>query len=83
MTRVLNAENDLLKHDWAVVKGFRRAIGENIRDALDGRYHNQLKHRVLQYKNILPRKYFTHLKDTWVILDERMTDQLKKNYYRG
>ena len=83
MIQVLNVENDLLKHDWAVVKGFRWAINENICDVLDRCYHNQLKHFVLHYKNVLPRRYFTHLKDRWVILDERMTDQLKKNYYRG
>ena len=34
---LLTADNDLLKHDWAIILGFRRAIGLNIRDALDSR----------------------------------------------
>ena len=39
---LLTAENDLLKHNWAIVKGFRRALSLNIQDALDSCYHNQL-----------------------------------------
>jgi hypothetical protein len=80
---LLTAENDVARHDWAIVKGFRRAISTNIRDALDLRYHNQLKHRVLHYRNVHPRQYITHLKTVWVILDERIKDELTKNYYRG
>ena len=31
--------NDTLKRDWAVLLGFRRIMGENIRDALDADYY--------------------------------------------
>ena len=80
---LLTAENDVERHDWAIIKGFRRAISSNIRDALDLRYHNQLKHRVLHYRNVHPRQYIAHLKTVWVILDERIKDELTKNFYRG
>ena len=80
---LLTAENDLVRHDWAIVKGFRRAISNNIRDALDLCYHTQLKHRVLHYRNLHPRQYIAHLKTVWVILDKRIKDELTKNYYRG
>ena len=80
---LLTAENDVERHDWAIIKGFRRAISSNIRDVLDLRYHNQLKHRVLYYRNVHPRQYIAHLKAAWVILDEKIKDELTKNFYRG
>ena len=33
--RALTDENNLLKRDWAVVRGFRRGVSKNIRDALN------------------------------------------------
>ena len=76
---LLTAENDLLKHDWAIVKGFGRALSLNIQDTLDSRYHNQLKHSVLQYRNVLPRQYIQHLKTVWVMMDKRIWNKLTKN----
>ena len=34
-----NAKNKLLKRDWAVVTGWKKAVGENIRDALNSAFH--------------------------------------------
>ena len=34
-----NAKNNLIKRDWAVVIGFKKAVGENIRDALDSAFY--------------------------------------------
>ena len=61
-TRVLTAENDLLKHDWAKVTGFLTGAGENLRDALDPKYYDQLSEPSFRYKRIHPRHYFVHLK---------------------
>ena len=46
---LLTAENDVERHDWAIIKGFQRAISSNIQGALDLWYHNQLKHQVPYY----------------------------------
>ena len=80
---LLTAENDLLKHDSAIVKGFRLAPSANIQDALDSCYHNQLKHHILHYRHVLPRQYITHLKTGWVVMDERIRDELTNNFYCG
>ena len=82
-TGVLTAENNLLKHNWAIVKGFCWALSANIRDSLDSRYHNQLKHCVLHYRNVQQRQYITYLKSLWVVLDEWITDKLTKHFYPG
>ena len=34
-----NAKNNLLKRDWVVVIGFKKAVGENIQDALDSAFY--------------------------------------------
>ena len=44
---MLTAANDLLQHDWVIVTGFRKGTGENIRDALEDRYFDQLKQQIL------------------------------------
>ena len=36
--------NDTLKRDWAVLSGFRRGMGENIRDALDAKKNATIQH---------------------------------------
>ena len=82
-TALLRAENDLLKHDWVIVKGFNSALSANIQDALDSRYYNQLKHCILHYQNVIPRQYITHLKTVWVVMDKRIRDELTKNFYPG
>ena len=42
--RVATDLNNLLKRDWAVVQGFCRGVGENIRDALDLEFYAALEH---------------------------------------
>ena len=34
------------KRDWAVLQGFRKLVGENIRDALDLEYYSALKNQI-------------------------------------
>ena len=42
--RTLKDKNKLLKRYWAVVRGFRRGISENIRDELDLEFLESLQH---------------------------------------
>ena len=51
-----NAKNNLLKRDWAVVIGFKKAVGENIRDALDSAFYEQLKPKTYAYIKLWPSK---------------------------
>ena len=61
------AEKDVERHEWSTTKGLWRAISSNIRDALNMRYHNQLKHCILHYRNVQSRQYIAYLKTVWVI----------------
>ena len=82
-TRVLTAANNLLYQDWAVVAGFRKVTSENIRDALEDQYFDQLKQQIFRYKRIQPIQYFKHLKAHWVFLNEKQIDKLTKKFKRG
>ena len=65
------------------MQGFRKGIGENIRDYLETRYYEQLYEDVFKYKRILPRHYLSHLESKWVILDELKIEEMVKKYKRG
>jgi hypothetical protein len=81
--KILQSESVILKRDYAVVQGFRRGIGENIRDCLETRYYEQLYEDVFKYKRIQPRHYLAHLESKWVILDELQIEEMIKKYKRG
>ena len=40
--RTLTDKNNLLKRDWAVLRGFCRGVSKNIRDALDLEFFQSL-----------------------------------------
>ena len=61
----------LLKQDWAAVWEFNGGIAENIRDALDNKYFEDIEHGVYGYDKVLPRAYITHLEDEYYPLDNR------------
>jgi hypothetical protein len=77
------AENDLWKRDYAVVLGFIRGCGENMRNALCSKYYEQLREETFKYKRIKPRQYITELETKWVFLDERQRKVLIDNFERG
>jgi hypothetical protein len=76
-------ENDLWLRDYAVLLGFIKGCGENMRDALCSKYYEQLKEDTFKYKRIKPRQYLTELETKWVFLDERQRKTLIDNYERG
>ena len=61
--------NDTLKRDWAVLLGFRRGIGENIRNALDAEYYEDLDHHVYGYDDVWPKDFFNEV-NIHIPLDE-------------
>ena len=81
--RDAKAANDLLKRDWAVVAGFRRGVGELIREALDSEYYDDLEHGRFGYDQVTPRQYIEHLEDEHCPLDEQAKKQAREHYFRG
>ena len=80
--KVLEKINDLDKRSWAIVRGFKRAAGENIRDALPEKCFKRLKEKLYVYKRRAPRDYIEHLEEEWCPLDEDAIDVLMKHYKR-
>ena len=75
--------NNLEKRDWAVVCGYRRAVGKNIRDALDLEFYSGLEHETYEYLNILPRQHIEHLEQHYCPLDVVAIDNIKNHALRG
>ena len=50
----LTDEKTLLNRDWDMVRGFRRGVSENIRDALDLEFFESLQHVRYNYPKVLP-----------------------------
>ena len=66
---------------WGTLKGCRRGIADNTRDALDEEYYIQLSHRLTKYKRIHPRDYVKHLRKQWCPMDTNVIKELKAAYY--
>jgi len=81
--KVLQERTIVSKRDWAVVKGFRKGVCDNMRECLQARYYEQLYEPVFKYKRLTPRDYISHLESKWVILDELQIEEMTKNYKRG
>lgn len=75
--------NNLEKRDWAVVQGFCRGVGENIRNALDLEFCAALEHNTYEYLNVLPCQYIVHLETNFCPLDAQAIADLKSHYNRG
>ena len=69
--------NNVLKRDWAVVCGFRRGVGDNIRDALDLEFYSALEHETYGYLRVLPRESATNLEDNHCPLNITAVNELK------
>ena len=75
-------DNNLWKRDYAVVLGFIKACGKNMRNALCSKYYEQLRKDMFKYKRIKPRQYITELETKWIFLDERQRKVLINNFER-
>ena len=51
--RTLTDENNLLKRDWDVVRGFCRGVSKNIQDALNLEFFESLQHARYNYLKVL------------------------------
>ena len=78
---MLVAKNEEARENWYVRKGTIRGIADNIRDALDPTYYQQLKNKRLKYKNLSVQDYFQHLDTHWGKITIEMEIKLKQEYY--
>ena len=70
-------ENDLQRRTYAVFRGFKRGICENVRDALDQQYYQQIKEVTFSYKRRTSRNCIDHLEQHWCMLDCKTIEKLK------
>ena len=82
-TREARDANDVLKRDWAVIRGFCRGASELIRRTLDSEFYEDLEHVVYGYDDVLPREFIEHLEEEHCPLDERATKEARDHYFRG
>ena len=54
-----------MKKNFAVLKGAKQGMCENIRDALDLTYYEQLHDKTLGYSQVTVRKFLDHLANKW------------------
>ena len=80
--KILERVNEQDKRSWAIVRGFKRGAGENIRDALPEKCFKRLKEKLYVYKRIAPRDYIEHLEEEWCPLDEDAIDEVMQHYKR-
>ena len=80
-TKKKAAEYEELREAWYTRKGLILGIGENIQDALDERYYEQLRRKIVGYKGVKITDYFKHLVEKWCKIDTSTIKQMKKEYY--
>ena len=78
-----NGQKKILKRDWDVVRGFRRGVSLNIRNALDLEFFELLQHARYNYLKVLPREYITNLKTNHCPIDVNTIVELKAHYNKG
>ena len=59
------AEHEEIKENFAVLKGAEQGMCDNIRDALDLTYYEQLHDETLGYSQVTVREFLDHLSNKW------------------
>ena len=75
-------QNDQKIESWSVLLGARAATKENIMDAADLMYYEQLKDEVLEYKQVHTIDYLNHLK-SWCKMNATARKAMKDEYFSG
>ena len=77
------AEHEEKKECYAILDGAKEAMADNIRDALDSMYYEQLRQETLGYTTVTVREYLTHLTDKWCRINMATRKKMKNHLYRG
>jgi len=65
----LKADHEAHQEAWFMQQGGIKGITANISDALDEKYYEQLKQRLIGYKKVTIKQYIDHLHNVWCKLD--------------
>ena len=65
---------------WWDRLGWIEGTGQNIWEALDEKYYQQLGHPLLKYRKAEPKQYPDHLADKWCRLSTKIKKELKEAY---
>ena len=77
------ADNEAQKPDWVILRGFMKGMSENIRDALDLEYYEDLEHVDHGYRNVKPINYVNHLETEHCPCDEQAAKDCREHFFRG
>ena len=66
---------------WYVRRGCHRGLNENIMDALDKEYYDELDDDLTGYKKVKPIDFLNHLKNEWVEIDTGAVKKMKASFY--
>ena len=76
----LKAEQVELTEAWWARLGWIEGTGQNIQEALDEKYYQQLGHTLLKYKKVKPKEYLNYLANKWCRLYTKIKKELKEAY---
>ena len=76
------AENDRKMESWAVLLGAREGIKDNIMDALDLQYYEQVRDETLGFTTVTIRDLLNHVK-TWCRMNATLRKSMKDEFFRG
>jgi hypothetical protein len=79
----LEEENEQKKHDYFTWKGASRGMAENLCDAMDKQYYDQLEHSIIGMKNVTTLQIMKHLDTVWVPMTTKEKRRIKADYYKA
>jgi hypothetical protein len=77
-----SAEHEDRRYAFATLVGIRKGLTENIRDAMEPQYYQQLKAKTIGYKKVTVKQYIAHLDDQWCKLDTMAVVEMKKGFFQ-
>ena len=81
--RLAVADNEAKKRDYAIIQGFIKGTRDNIKDALDLEYYEDLEHVEHGYDNVTPLDFITHLETEHCPCDKQAVKECRDHYFRG
>ena len=66
---------------WWARLSWIEGMSQNIREALDEEYHQQVGHSLLKYRKVEPKQYLNHLAKKWCRLSTKIIRELKEGYF--
>ena len=78
----LEEEMEQKKHDYFTWVGASRGMAENLRNAMEEQYYNELKHSIVGYKNVTTYQILDHLDKVWVTMNTKEKKKITAEYFK-